>query len=100
MKIYLTKRNIDMTEGRGPMVNDIAFLHRRHAEEYIDTKEGVMGRKAKWSKEKYGDWCVQEIDVVEYSIVDEQLALAQEQREALNKLTPRQVKVLQLLWGK
>lgn len=32
MKIYMTKRNADMTEGRGPMVKDLCFSKRVFAE--------------------------------------------------------------------
>jgi hypothetical protein len=56
MEIYLVFRNSDMTEGRGPMIFDSAFLSKKKAEEYVDEKPGVMGRKMKWSERKYGDW--------------------------------------------
>lgn len=65
MKIYLTKVNADLTEGRGPMVNDLAFVSREYAADYIDNMPGIMGRRAKWSKEKYGDWIIDEIEVRE-----------------------------------
>ena len=50
MQIWQTYRNADETEGRGPMVPDLAFLHKEHAERYIDEQPGVMGRRAKWSR--------------------------------------------------
>jgi len=65
MKVYLTFKNADMTEGRGPMLPDRCFLKRTDAERYIDSMPGVMGMRAKWSKQKYGDWAIQEIIVEE-----------------------------------
>lgn len=61
--VFLTMRNADTTEGRGPMVHDKAFLQRDHAVEYIDRQPGVMGRQAKWSQEKYGDWRIEPLVV-------------------------------------
>jgi hypothetical protein len=65
IKIYATYRNEDMTEGRGPMVIDKIFTKRKDAEDYIDNQSGVMGRKKIWSKEKYGDWIVNELVLFE-----------------------------------
>jgi len=56
MIIWQTYYNADMTEGRGPMIPSYAFLHREHAAAYIDAQEGVMGCRAKWSEQEYGDW--------------------------------------------
>ena len=87
MKIYMTQRNSDMTEGRGPMVNDKCFLHREHAVAYIDTQEGIMGFKKKWSAQEFGDWRVVDVEVVEHDVVDHE-RIKQERREtALAKLT-------------
>lgn len=69
--IYQTYRNSDMTEGRGPMIPDRAFLKREDAEKYIDDKPGIMGRKCSyensipipWSKSKSGDWEIRKIQV-------------------------------------
>jgi hypothetical protein len=66
MKVYLTRRNIDMTAGCGPMVNDACFSTRRLAEEYIDFKPGIMGRKLKWSEGQYGDWDIEELEIDEF----------------------------------
>jgi len=63
MKVYLVYKNSDMTEGRGPMIFDSVFLDKEKAENYIDGKLGVMGCKAIWSKEKYGDWEVREVEI-------------------------------------
>jgi hypothetical protein len=61
MNIHLVFKNADMTEGRGPMIFDSAWLSEQAAKDYIDSKPGVMGRLAKWSQEKYGDWEVRTI---------------------------------------
>jgi hypothetical protein len=71
MKVFATYRNMDMTEGRGPMVIDKVFVHRPHAEAYIDTKQGVMGSYQKWSAQPHGDWEIKEIEVIEENIVTE-----------------------------
>lgn len=65
MQIWQTYRNSDEIEGRGPMVPDLAFLHKEDAERYIDEQPGVMGRKAKWSQQKYGDWEIKAVKVHE-----------------------------------
>jgi hypothetical protein len=61
--VYLVYKNADMTEGRGPMVLDSVWGTEEDAWEYADNQEGVMGRKCKWSAQKYGDWEVQEVEV-------------------------------------
>ena len=71
MQVFATYRNSDMTEGRGPMVIDKVFAHRHHAEAYIDTKEGVMGRYQKWSAQLHGDWEIKDIEVTEENIITE-----------------------------
>lgn len=96
MKVYMTKRNADMIEGRGPMIDDLCFSERTHAEQYIDTKSGVMGRKAKWSTEKYGDWLVEEIDVLTHSVVDAEEERKNIAAEALSKLDDREIEALGL----
>jgi hypothetical protein len=96
MKIYMTQRNMDMTEGRGPMMNDKAFLHREHAAAYIDTKAGVMGRKAKWSEEKYGDWRIEEMEVLEYDVMEAARIKEETKQTALAKLTDEEKEALGL----
>lgn len=51
MKAYIALRNADMIEGKGLMVPDTYFLHKEHADDYVDSKPGVMGKRAKWLKE-------------------------------------------------
>src|SRR5574343_1138633 len=63
--VYLTKRNADMTEGRGPMVNDLCFANRNEAEAYIDEQDGVMGRRERWSQRAFGDWTIDEVEVLD-----------------------------------
>ena len=87
MRIFMTQYNSDMTEGRGPMVNDKCFLHREHAVAYIDAQPGVMGIKAKWSAEKFGDWRIFEVEVVEHDVVDHERIKQERRATALAKLT-------------
>ena len=68
MQIWQTYRNADETEGRGPMVPDLAFLHKEHAERYIDEQPGVQGRRAKWSRSTYGDWRISPLEVEDHNI--------------------------------
>lgn len=56
---YVVFRESDMTEGSGPFVIDSIWLTYKDAAEYIDQQPGVMGRIAKWSEEKYGDWKIE-----------------------------------------
>lgn len=89
---YQTRRNADMTEGRGPMVNDRAFVHREDAANYIDSRSGCMGRRAKWSEEKYGDWDIQTVHVLTGPFDPE----AEAKAKALAKLTAEERKILGL----
>lgn len=87
-----------MTEGRGPMVIVCIFSDRKDAENYIDNKLGVMGRKAEWSTVKYGDWDVKEyplyhsLELLEKNEKDEMAAEAH--TSALKKLTDREIEAL------
>jgi len=68
MKVYLSRYIADMTEGRGPMVNDRCFLRKPDALTYINSKEGVMGRKPPltgWQSSLGSDWDVKELYVIE-----------------------------------
>lgn len=87
MKVYMTYRNVDMTEGRGPMVPALCFLQRAHADEYIDAQPGVMGRRAKWSAEQHGDWSVKEVEVLEHSVIGAERQRKELKATALAKLT-------------
>ena len=69
MKIYLTRKNKDMTEGRGPMVPDKCFLYEEHAKKYIDNQSGVMGRRCKWSEGEARDWDIIPLEVIEKDII-------------------------------
>ena len=97
MKIYQTYRNSDDIEGRSPMVPDLAFLHKKHAERYIDEQPGVMGRKSKWSQSKYGDWEIKVIEVIDYDVIEEGLKKVQLKMKALAKLTDEEKEILGLV---
>lgn len=99
MKIYQTCHIADMDEGRGPMVPGPAFLNRQHAVEYIDAQTGVMGRRAKWSTESYGDWQVREIEVHEHSLIDAVKERERIKAAALKKLSALERNVLGLQGG-
>lgn len=92
VQYFQTRRNADMTEGRGPMVNDLAFANWQDAADYIDTKTGVMGRRAKWSKEKYGEWDIQKIEV----LTGPYDPIAAAKAKALAKLTSEERRILGL----
>ncbi len=91
MKVYLTYYNSDMTEGRGPMTLDKIFSNKEHAEEYIDSQEGIMGRRYKWSDKIYGDWTVVEKDVIKCSLIDKKA-----EREKLIKSAKAKLSELEL----
>lgn len=89
---YQTRRNADTTEGRGPMVNDRAFVHYKDAAAYIDEQPGVMGRRSKWSECEYGDWDIQEVKALTgpFDVSEDK------RKKALAKLTDEERKLLGL----
>lgn len=95
MEIFLTFRNADMTEGRGPDVPDKAFLHLKDAAGYIDDKPGVMGRRQKWSEIPHGDWNIRSL-LVHEGPFDPQ---AEARKQALAKLTMEERVLLGLVEG-
>jgi hypothetical protein len=97
MKAYMTMRNSDEVEGRGPMVNDACFMFKKDAEDYINNMPGVMGRRAIWSSiEPYGDWLIKEVEIYE-SLEVFRVARADTLRNnALAKLTVEERKILNL----
>lgn len=94
--IFQAYKNADMTEGRGPMVPDIAFSSKQDAIDYIDRQSGIMGRKAKWSQEKYGDWVVKEITVFDSFEEADDFKQGETRRKILAKLTDAELKILGL----
>jgi hypothetical protein len=42
---YSVKQNVDLTEGRGPVVTKAIFLHEEDAQEFAKTLSGVMGTR-------------------------------------------------------
>lgn len=90
--VYLVYRNSDTTEGRGPMVLDSVWKTRNLAEDYMDTKPGIMGRHARWSQDKYGDWTVQE-----QPVRDEPYdPIADIKKRALGKLSAEEIQALEI----
>jgi hypothetical protein len=96
MKIWQTYRNADDIEGRGPMVPDYAFLHKEHADRYIDEQPGVMGLRGQWSQQKFGDWSVKAIEVFDFDVIEAGLEKVKLRSKALSKLTPEEKLVLGL----
>ncbi|EPQ9499804.1 hypothetical protein SEPL_466 [Salmonella phage SE_PL] len=93
IQYFQTRRISDMTEGRGHMVNDRAFTEWQYAADYINSQPGVMGRRVKWTEEKYaGDWDIQTINVYDAPFDPE----AEARANALAKLTPQERKLLGL----
>ena len=90
---YQTRRLFDMTEGRGPMINDLAFTEYRHAEAYINSQPGVMGRRCNWTQERHAsDWDIQTVHArTEASDPQEEA-----RQRALAKLTKEERKLLGL----
>lgn len=97
MIIWQTYYNADMTEGRGPMIPSYAFLHREHAAAYIDAQEGVMGYRAKWTEQEYGDWRMKKIEVLECNYDESEQRKKELKNQALNKLTQEEKEILGLL---
>jgi hypothetical protein len=97
MIIWQTYRNADMIEGRGPFVPDRAFVHKKHAAAYIDAQEVVMGHRAKWSEEKFGDWYMRPVEVLEYEYEKSERRKEELKEQALSKLTQQEIEILGLL---
>lgn len=91
MQVWATYRNLDMTEGKGPMVLDKVFMEERDAHEYVDGQEGVMGRKPDpgvgWQNSMMGDWQVKPLYIMEHLADGEAYQRAQLLERAYSKLT-------------
>lgn len=96
-KVYQTYCNSDMTEGRGPMVPSLCFSNKKDADAFVDEQPGVMGRTHQWSREKYGDWEVREIYVMESIEQAHEYIKDQTIRNALSKLTEEEKRALNLI---
>jgi hypothetical protein len=96
MQIYQTYRNADETEGRGPVVPDLAFLHKEHAERYIDEQPGIRGRRGKWSLNQYGDWYIIPVNVIDYDTVELECNKEKIRQGALKKLSKEEKEALGL----
>lgn len=99
--IYLAKKNADMTEGRGPMIVDKAFTDQLVAEEYINGKPGVMGRRPSdfkpngtWKLSGMGDWEVESLSVFESIEEMEENSESKIFERAMAKLSEAEKKVL------
>ena len=94
--VYQTRKNSDMTEGRGPMISDACFLFETDAREYIVNQPGVMGRKLDWNNEKYGDWDVVPVRVCLKFVDRETLRKQKVKEDALRRLTTEEKELLGL----
>ncbi len=94
--VYAIFKNSDTTEGRGPMVLDSIFANRTAAVEYADAQPGIMGRRGKWSEEKYGDWEIREMPLFSLAEQKNAAVIAEQKARALSKLTPFERKLLGL----
>ena len=96
----MTKKNADMTEGRGPMVPVAAFLEEDDAWGLADRHCGVMGHRppsGSWRGEQYGDWTVTPLTV--YASLEEyqQGENSRVRTSALNKLSQEEKIALGLI---
>lgn len=62
--VFCVFRQENMTDGGGKMVLDSIWSNYQLACDFADIQPGVMGRTAKWSQEKWGDWEVKEVNVM------------------------------------
>lgn len=78
MIVYGVYTNVDMTEGRGPMMLDQLFLNKEKAITYMDHQLGIMGRHfskftnpktgqpyKSWTEFGVGEWQLRELDMIE-----------------------------------
>jgi hypothetical protein len=94
--VYGLYYNSDMTEGRGPMLLHSIWDNWAECVKFMDKQTGIMGRKAKWSTQKYGDWRIEE-----HYIVSSEADMTEKQnheikQKALAKLTDEEKKALGL----
>lgn len=94
--VYGAYKNADMTEGRGPMVLDRTFSFEEDCNNYIDKQSGVMGRKAQWSRKRFGDWETKPIYVFESADEAEKVYTEEIREKAMKKLTDLEKKALGL----
>lgn len=59
MQVFLVYKNADMTEGRGPMVLDSIWLHQQDAENYANSRSGVMGIRGNQFHQRILDWILE-----------------------------------------
>ncbi len=78
------------------MIPDLTFLHKEHAERYIDEQPGVMRRKGKQSQLKCGDWEIIEVNVIEDEFDPEEYKLIKLRESALSKFSEDEKKALGL----
>lgn len=86
-------KNQDMTEGKGPMVLDKVFMNENDAHTYINSQEGVFGRKPPelgWQNSRMGDWQVKPISVMEHLEDSPEHAREEAIKRAYSKLTPEE----------
>lgn len=94
-EVFIPFYNSDMTEGRGSMIpKPFGFSHRKDAEDYIDKQSGIMGRKAKWSMQPYGDWEIRVFAICDSLEEVEKTEESVEFNKLMSKLTDREKEIL------
>lgn len=95
--VWVVKRNVDMTEGRGPMVLDSIWVDNKvEVAKYIDCQEGVMGRRAKWSEMDHGDWTMERVELKNSYAKEFSKHMEKVRKKALQKLTDEEREALGL----
>ena len=87
--VHVVRKNSDTVEGRGPMIVDSIWAGEAEkcAKKYMDEQPGIMGRKGEWSKDRYGDWTIERVPVIQsYSTKKDTDSLLLREK-ALRKLT-------------
>lgn len=85
MEVFSTYRNSDPTEGRGPMVLDFTFSDREDAVSYIESSKDPYGRTRSWNGDRYGDWEIKPVRVLE-SLAEVPEADAYAERQRIRKI--------------
>lgn len=104
-KIYIVFKNADFVEGRGPMQFHMAFSDGEEAIKYVKVKPGIFGLQ-KVERNKYGLFaCANGYEINEVYLYDtvssyEEIQNQEKIRNALNKLTEEEKKLLGLEQGK
>ena len=94
--IHIVLKNADETEGRGPMIPVKYILNHDDAVAYIESRPDAYSRQRKWQGERYGDYELRTVPLLESLAEIEEYIPVDFKAQALAKLTDQEKKALGL----